>query len=291
MNTVRFEYMLDLEKTGNISKTAENFYISASAVSQCLKKEESELGYKIFSYSNHRMVPTSQGRIYLDGAREILAIKRDTYEKLQISQRTHDRIRIAVTPLLYELFRDRLPAISQDALDVFPAGSRVGTEYILSRFADLAVTCSGSPHARASVCKQVILRDRMVLVVPKEYLKSYAHDTPTIRDCETIPFILLKSASLMRVIEEEILAKSHISSPRIYEVDDFSVARSYLLEGRGASFLPAAFLPEGGAERFYVIETTPVRSIYFAILYLHTASPQIKGLAERIADEAAKAVL
>ncbi len=107
---------------------------------------------------------------------------------------------------------------------------------------------------------------------------------PTIRDCETIPFILLKSTSLMRVIEEEILAKGHITSPRIYEVDDFSIARSYLLEGRGASFLPAAFLPEDAAERFYIIETAPARSIYFSILYLHTASAQIRGLAERIAE-------
>ena len=340
MNTLRFEYLLDLEKTGNISRTAEDFFISPSAVSQCLKKEEAELGYPIFTYTEHRMVPTREGKLYLDGARRILAVKQETYEKLQISRKSHDRLRIAVTPLLYEMFHDRLLALSRgsqhgalpdtgkpqraaaehtvsfgaskrqddiacqddtagitgnlskpqetnrsanDDIDIFPAGSRVGTEYILSRFADLAITCSGSPHARASICKQVLRKDRLVLVVPREYLKGYVHTTPAIRDCETIPFILLKSTSLMRVIEEEILAKSHITAPRTYEVDDFAVGRNYLLEGRGASFLPAAFVPEEADKHFFIIEPVPARSIYYSILYLNTASARVRQIAENIA--------
>ena len=37
MNTTRFEYMLALERLGSITKAAEEFLISPSAISQCLK--------------------------------------------------------------------------------------------------------------------------------------------------------------------------------------------------------------------------------------------------------------
>ena len=302
MNTLRFEYMLDLEKTGSISKTAENFFISASAVSQCLKKEEAELGHEIFAYSNQRMRPTEEGRYYLDGARRIVEIKQTTYDRLQIHRRAPRMIRIAVTPLLYDMVKACISGPDEGAsayiqpepetasdlesghIDIFPAGSRIGTEYVLNHFSDLAVTCSPTTHIRANLSSRPLLQDRLVLLVPKEYLSSFVKDAPSVRDCEAIPFILLKSTSLMRSIEEEILIKNHISSPRIYEVDDFVQAKSFLLDGRGASFLPSMFLPEAAAERFYIIEPSIVRNVYFSALCLHTASSEVLGIADRISS-------
>ena len=40
MNTTRFEYLLALERTGTMTGVAKAYFISPSAVSQCLKNEE-----------------------------------------------------------------------------------------------------------------------------------------------------------------------------------------------------------------------------------------------------------
>ena len=48
MNTSNYEYLLTLEKTGTISETARRFYVSPSAISQCLKNAEKQLGYPLF---------------------------------------------------------------------------------------------------------------------------------------------------------------------------------------------------------------------------------------------------
>lgn len=284
MNTLRFEYLTDLEKTGNISRTAENYFVSASAVSQCLAKEEKELGHKIFAYQGHQMQPTEIGKAYLKTARQILAIKQSTYDKLQIHRQTLRKCRISITPLLYESYAALLKTrVSDDSMEIFRAGSRVGTEYILSGFADLAVTCSGTLHKQPSMCSIPISEDHLVLLVPKAYLRSFIHTAPTIRDCETIPFILLKSTSLMRRIEDEILTGNHIYAPRIYEADDFLSARNLLLEGRGACFLPAKFLPQKTDAHFFVIEPEALWKVYFSVLYRDASSAETQEMAGEIA--------
>ncbi len=285
MNTLRFEYLVDLEKTRNISKTAANFFVSPSAVSQCLAKEEKELGHDIFIYQRHQMQPSEAGKAYLETARQILAIKQETYDKLQIQQHMRKKYRLSITPLLYESYTKLLKSqISDDSIDIFCAGSRIGTEYILNEFADLAVTCSGTQHKQPNVCSIPISEDHLVLLVPKAYLRTFIHAAPTIRDCETIPFILLKSTSLMRHIEDEILSRNHIFAPRIYEADDFLAAKNLLLEGRGACFLPAAFMPPKVTNHFFVIEPDTLWKVYFSVLYLDTAAETTKRLAKEIAD-------
>lgn len=285
MNTLRFEYLIDLEKTGNISRTAANFFVSPSAVSQCLTKEEKELGHKIFTYQGHQMQPTEVGKAYLETARRILSIKQSTYDKLQIHRQSLRKCRISITSLLYESYTELLKTqTSDDNIEIFCAGSRVGTEYILSGFADLAVTCSGTLHKQPSVCSVPIFEDHLVLLVPKAYLRTFIQAPPTIRDCETIPFILLKSTSLMRHIEDEILIKSHITVPRIYEADDFLSARNLLLEGRGACFLPAEFMPPKAKDHFFVIEPDTLWKVYFSVRHLDTASDTAKKIAMKIAE-------
>ena len=102
MNTTRFEYLLALERTGTMTGVAKAYFISPSAVSQCLKNEEAQLGHPLFRSENHRMVPTEAGQIYLNGARKILEIREATMDRLNIIPQKHHSIRLAVAPMLYE---------------------------------------------------------------------------------------------------------------------------------------------------------------------------------------------
>ena len=48
MNTAKFEYLLAIEKMGTITAAAEKCFVAASAVSQCLQKDEQEAGHRLF---------------------------------------------------------------------------------------------------------------------------------------------------------------------------------------------------------------------------------------------------
>lgn len=269
MNITRFEYLLALERIGTMTGTAEAYFISPSAISQCLKNEEAQLGHPLFKRENHRMVPTEAGEIYLKGARKILQIREDTMDKLNVIPKSHHSIRIAVASMLYERTAAViLPELNRQLpgadFKLLRADSRVSAAYLLNDLADFALLCS-PPLNHSLLSEEILGEDQLLLVVPRAYLRSQLTKAPTIEDCDPLPFILLKNGSHTRGIENEILAKHHISLNRIYEVEDHIMARRFLEEGRGATFLPSSMIPAGTEEHFFVLPPEPPRKFNFLL--------------------------
>lgn len=77
------EYMLMIEQEKSLSKAAQKLNISQSALSQSLSRLEKSFENPLFVRANRQMVPTRMGQIYLDGAREMLNVKEETYEAIR----------------------------------------------------------------------------------------------------------------------------------------------------------------------------------------------------------------
>lgn len=82
MNLSLEEYMVAINDYGNITEAATHLFITPSALNQQLLKLEARLGLPLFIRNRHRLEPTPAGRIYLEGARQILAIRQQTYSSL-----------------------------------------------------------------------------------------------------------------------------------------------------------------------------------------------------------------
>ena len=277
MNTTRFEYLLALERTGTMTGVAKAYFISPSAVSQCLKNEEAQLGHPLFRSENHRMVPTEAGQIYLNGARKILEIREATMDRLNIIPQKHHSIRLAVAPMLYEktasVIIPELNALLPGAdFELMRAASMVSAAYLLNDLADFALLCS-QPLNHTLLSEDILGQDQLLLIVPKAYLRRQLTGPPTIEDCGPLPFILLKNGSYTRGIENEILAKHHISLNRIYEVDDHIMARNFLEEGRGATFLPSSMIPSHAEQHFFILPLHPPKPFHFILPYPNYKKP------------------
>ena len=79
MDTRALENLIAIAEQGNISRAAEQIHLTQSALSQCLAKEEREIGMPLFLRAERRLVPTDTGRLYLACAREMVGIKAETY--------------------------------------------------------------------------------------------------------------------------------------------------------------------------------------------------------------------
>lgn len=82
MDLYQLEYISEIEKTGNISKAAENLHISQPTLSIYLTKLERSLGIPLFIRKKNLLVPTEAGKKYVDACRRILAIRDDLYREL-----------------------------------------------------------------------------------------------------------------------------------------------------------------------------------------------------------------
>lgn len=83
MNLKEIEYIVKIAEERNVTHAAEKLFLTPSALNQQLLHLEREIGTQLFFRSRVGWTPTEAGEIYLNTAREMLRMKRETYKQLQ----------------------------------------------------------------------------------------------------------------------------------------------------------------------------------------------------------------
>lgn len=97
MNLKEQTYVCVLAECGNITKAAEQLFISQPALSIYISTLEKNLGAKLFDRSGKKFVLTYAGERYVEKARKMLALKAEFDEELaEITGERQGRIRIGV---------------------------------------------------------------------------------------------------------------------------------------------------------------------------------------------------
>ena len=93
MTFQQLRYLLEVHKTGSISKAAENLFVSRPSVSLSISSLEEELGYQIFIRSQNGLIPSPQGQSVIKYANSIC----QTYDQIKsINTKTQTLIRLSV---------------------------------------------------------------------------------------------------------------------------------------------------------------------------------------------------
>lgn len=97
LNIWELNYVMEVAKTGSISKAAQNLFLSQPHLSNTIKTVEKELGVTLFRRSTKGMTLTEEGRIFIKQANNILS----EFEVLKAVFRSRPeetvRVRVSVT--------------------------------------------------------------------------------------------------------------------------------------------------------------------------------------------------
>lgn len=124
------EYIVAIAEHGNISKAANALFITQSGLNQQLIRLEKELNMVLFHRDNHNFAITDAGRIYVENARKLLQIKKDTYTKLQdLNDSTTGNIHLGLTlehgvdlfTNVFVQFHDSYPGVTFHLKELFVA--------------------------------------------------------------------------------------------------------------------------------------------------------------------------
>ena len=72
MNITELRYLVAIKKWGSVSAAAKQLYAAQPNVSKALKNLEEEYGIRIFERSSTGMIPTEQGRHFIEQAERVL---------------------------------------------------------------------------------------------------------------------------------------------------------------------------------------------------------------------------
>ena len=90
MNLNNLEYLTAIAEEGNLTRAARKLYVSQPALTKALASMERKLGAALMERRRDSMVLTPEGRVYLDAAQKMLAVKSETEEK--IAQIAHNKV-------------------------------------------------------------------------------------------------------------------------------------------------------------------------------------------------------
>ncbi len=97
MNYDIYRYLLTIVKTRSITRAAEELHISQPALTKALRKQEEELGVKLFDRKILPITPTYAGERYFENVRKLLEIEEGLRDEMHnIANGTQERVRIGI---------------------------------------------------------------------------------------------------------------------------------------------------------------------------------------------------
>ena len=229
MDTKQIEYILKIAEENNITRAADKLFITQSALNQQLLKLEKELGTPLFHRSRINWWPTKAGEIYLRNAREILRLKKDTYNQISdIADTRRGRLSIGFTPGRgINMFTSIYPAFHQKYPDIIvePVEKSVHElqQMIRDDSLDIAfLTLRQEDHTNDEYI--ILVKEEILLAIPAGHplgaLAAPLGEPFSLMDIQRLqyePFVLMDKNSTMRTLANDIFKQAGFSPNILFE--------------------------------------------------------------------------
>lgn len=242
----QLEVLVAVADAGSFSAAAESLAISQPALSEAIRRIESEIGRKLFERTTRSLTPTADGRHAVAVAREAVRNFKQALDAIaapggeprgSISVAALPSITSAVLPSALRDFVAEHPAIRVTIHDV--QHERV-MSLVADGAADMAITFR--PAELGNLVFEDVASDAMHLVCRKDHpLAAKVH--VRWRDIGEYSFIAMTAiSSVRRITDAAFISVDATSVPR-YEVEQIPSAIALVEAGLGVTALPVLTFP------------------------------------------------
>ena len=247
MDVKYLNYILAIANRHNMTKAAEDLFVSQSSLSQYLSRLEQELGTPLFIRSKGELSLTSAGVLYVEAAQKVVKIQKDLYQNIAaLSQK--GRIRVGVTSnwglrMLTEiipLFREQYPGITIEITETsLPAFKKALTEGTLD--VGLASEVSTVPYGSLV---QVLREEEVFLAISMFHPYTLTHPSGTPITAEEVKtnfagdsLLLSKKGASLRMIGDQFFDSCGFEPVAVCETNNISATRSMVAQNAGVAFI------------------------------------------------------
>lgn len=281
MNTKQISYILEIEEQKNITKAAEKLFVSQSTLSQCLANLESELGTPLFYRSSKELVPTPAGLCYLEGAKQMMEIKKLVYDRitkmasnmpLAFTIGISSQGGIRVFSKVSALYKNSYPNVTFNIIEdhSLPMIKMLNTGKL-----DMAILAVDNTK-RIPTAYERLLDEELFLAFPDmPSFQGYFNEDGVLWDrLEQAPFILSPKGTIIRELEETMCSSHQIQPYVICEISSKTAVISMLTEGVGISLIPRSAVREVDGIRYFSVSPQLYRHHVIAYAKKKTPEPE-----------------
>ncbi|RGZ00369.1 LysR family transcriptional regulator [Clostridium sp. AM58-1XD] len=247
MDTHYLNYILTIAEKHNMTKAAQELYVSQSSLSQYLSKLELELGTPLFLRTRGELVLTPAGELYIKAAQKVLNIKSQLYKDISalenkgnITIGTTSQFGLRILAEVIPLFRSEYPDFT---IEISEAPIPMLTKMILDERIDIGLMAANTIVAFPSGTAEILRDEEVWLAVPADH--SYCmknHDRPVthdelIREFENENFLLAKPGSTLRFLTDRMFRDYQFTPSTMCETNNIPAAMRMAASGAGITFV------------------------------------------------------
>lgn len=262
MNVRSMEYLLAIEKTGSLSAAGRLLKVSQPTLTVFVQGLEQQLGAALFRREGRCLVPTAHGRVLLNAAREIVAVKEQTYQTIhRLTHRQSSRIVIGATPLRGSLMVAQVfPAFNRRFPDVELVIREGYTRDIKDWVQRGQVDCALSSYISGEEGFEIIatMKEEIVAAVPGFHpMAAMARERGDALPCVDIrcfadsPFVLMAEGNTARAVYDRIMEKEGLRPTEVFETNNLLVLCRMVGQGMGVALIPASSMQKNREDTVY----------------------------------------
>lgn len=236
---------VDAAETLNFRKTSERLLLSQPSVTVHIRLLEEHMGVLLFHRIKNRVTLTEEGRHFKRQAEKLIGNFNATVEELQaFAQGYRRKWAIAISPLMAETV---LPYILRSFTKAHPDLELVirveESESIeeLVESGQVSAGVSALLPSKRTILHEVVYEDPLLLIVPRDAYDDERGPVISVEEALQQNFIFTHHHP---VFWEELLVKLrvHIPGVRTMKVTQAHIAKRFIQEGLGVSFLPRSMV-------------------------------------------------
>lgn len=250
MDTTTLEYFIVIAEEKNISKAAEKLNISQPALTQQLKKVENTIGAPLFIRVKSKWELTDVGKVYINGAKNILHTYNSTMDKISNINSSNSEIisiiaSVGINNFIFQKIMTPFKKLYPNTnIDLVTGDYLLIDDYIKNGFSTLAIF-TNFDTLPSYIESKPIYYDELVVVVKKDSLvKSKSSGKLDLNLLKDEYFILCKTNTNNRFLQDYFLKKANFTPMAIAESSTFFSSLQLLKNGYGCTIVPKSFCDE-----------------------------------------------
>jgi LysR family transcriptional activator of glutamate synthase operon len=263
MDTRYLSYILTIAQKQNMTKAAEELFVSQSTLSQYLSKLESELGTPLFFRSKGRLSLTPAGQLYIQAAEKVISIKNMLYQNIQnLDNRGH--ITVGVTSqfglkMLIEIipaFKMRYPEVT---IEISETSLPALIKLILEESIDCGIMALNTTEPFSPDQVTILREEEVLFSIPSShpYRKKNPDHPIKIKEFEENfgdeNILLSKKGSTLRYLTDTVFEKANWIPRTVCETNSISATRSMVAMGIGVTFIGESCASERELVSYYSV--------------------------------------
>ncbi|TCJ16165.1 LysR family transcriptional regulator [Rubrobacter taiwanensis] len=236
----QIEGFLAVARLGNLSRAAEELFLTQPTLTARLKALEQELGEELFVRTGRGMRLTDAGRVFLPYAERAVASLREGRERIEaLREAQSGRLTVAASPgvstyalpQLLESFVEAHPGVE---VSVRTGHSEEVLEMVLREEVQLGL---GRAMRHPDIQSLPLYEDELVLVVSPGHPFAERGEV-TLEEVGREHLILFDRTSSYYDLTRAMFRTAGVSAPRVMELDNIEAAKRMVERGLGVSLLP-----------------------------------------------------